>query len=256
MSEIEFLSPATSVSMADEWFGFSTSDHFWMQWRHSVLLHELKRIGHSPFRNALEVGCGHGIVREMIERDLNIAVDGCDLNQTALAMASHGKGRLLVYDIFDRNRAMLKAYDLVLLMDVIEHLEDDLEFLKAALDHLKPGGVVVINVPAHMAFYGKYDEVAGHKRRYNTDGIRSLFQRANLEPLRIVQWGFLLTPFLLARKILLNFVARENTIRTGFVPQNALARSFFRALQVIETSMPFSMPVGTSLLALGRLKQC
>jgi SAM-dependent methyltransferase len=254
MSEIEFLSPATPVSMADEWFEFATPDHFWMQWRHRVLLKELKRIGDAPIGNALEVGCGHGVVRAMIERDLNIPVDGCDLNQRALEMANQGKGRLLVYDIFDRNPAMLKAYDLVLLMDVIEHLDDDLAFVKASLDHLKPGGIVVINVPAHMAFYGKYDEVAGHKRRYNTAELRSLFQRANVEPIRIVLWGFLLTPFLFARKIVLNFVSRENTIRTGFEAQNAIVRGFFRAMQLLETSMPFSMPVGTSLLALGRLK--
>ena len=49
-------------------------------------------------------------------------------------MAAKGKGRLLLYDIFDRNPALLEAYDLVLLMDVIEHLDDDLGFLSAALE--------------------------------------------------------------------------------------------------------------------------
>lgn len=252
MSEIEFLSAAMPVSMADEWFEFATADHFWMQWRHRVLLQQLKGI-EQPICNALEIGCGHGVVRAMLERDLGIPVDGCDLNELALQTATKGRGRLLVYDIFDRNPAMLKAYDLVLLMDVIEHLDDDLGFLKASLEHLKPSGLVVVNVPAHMAVYGKYDEVAGHKRRYSRSRIESLFRNANVKALRVTSWGFSLVPVLFVRKALLHFVPRERTIQTGFAEQSALTRSIFRSLQWIETSMPFPMPVGSSLLALGRL---
>src|SRR5207253_9800461 len=101
MRKIEFLSPPSSVSMADEWSDLATTDHFWIKWRHSVLLRQLNR---ARFRGkiALEVGCGHGLVREMLERDRGIRVDGCDLNQHALEKAMSGKGRLLVYDVFDR----------------------------------------------------------------------------------------------------------------------------------------------------------
>ena len=252
MSEIEWLSPATAVSMADEWFDHATADHFWMQWRHQVLLQQLQKAPY-PIENALEVGCGHGIVRQLVERDLRFPVDGCDLNQRALEMATSGQGRLLVYDIFDRNPALLKAYDLILLMDVIEHLDDDLAFLKAALDHLKPGGLVAINVPAHMAFYSKYDEVAGHKRRYDFARIQWLFQQGGVKTISIVYWGFLLMPLLLARKVVLHFVSRERTIQTGFSEQSAITRSFLRGIQKLETSLPFHIPVGSSLFALGQL---
>src|ERR1041385_743025 len=95
---------------------------------------------------------------------------------------------------FDRNPAFLEAYDLVLLMDVIEHVDDDLGFLRVAIEHLKPGGIVVINVPAHMAFYSKYDEVIGHKRRYNRVQIESLFRQMKIEPLSIANWGLTLLP--------------------------------------------------------------
>jgi SAM-dependent methyltransferase len=253
MGKVEFLSPVSSVSMADEWFEFARADHFWMQWRHEILLRELKRTG-DTFRNALEIGCGHGVVRELVERDLKFPVDGCDLNQHALEMAKNGSGRLFVYNIFDRNSAMLRAYDLVLLMDVIEHLDDDVAFLQASLDHLKPGGIVVINVPAHMVFYSQYDEVAGHKRRYGGEQLRTLFQKTGVETMSVVSWGFSLVPALIARKFVLHFVSRENTIRTGFAEHNALTRGFFRFLKRAETSLPLRIPVGTSLLAVGRLK--
>jgi 2-polyprenyl-3-methyl-5-hydroxy-6-metoxy-1,4-benzoquinol methylase len=250
MSEIEFLSPATRVDMADEWFDLATADHFWMQWRHQVLLQQLKR-ANRPIRTALEIGCGHGVVRQLVERDFDIPVDGCDLNQHALQLAKNGRGRLLVYNIFDRNPEMLEAYDLVLLMDVIEHLEDDLLFLKAALAHLKPKGLVAINVPALMGFYGKYDEVAGHKRRYDIAQIESLFRQTGVKRLSIRYWGFSLLPILFARKVVLRFVSRDRVICTGFAEQNAMVRRILRTIQRMETSMPFPMPIGTSLLAVG-----
>jgi 2-polyprenyl-3-methyl-5-hydroxy-6-metoxy-1,4-benzoquinol methylase len=250
MSEIEFLSPATRVDMADEWFDLATADHFWMQWRHQVLLQQLKR-ANRPIRTALEIGCGHGVVRQLVERDFDIPVDGCDLNQHALQLAKNGRGRLLVYNIFDRNPAMLEAYDLILLMDVIEHLEDDLLFLKAALAHLKPNGLVAINVPALMGLYGKYDEVAGHKRRYDVAQIESLFQQTGVKRLSILYWGFSLLPILFARKVVLRFVSRDRVICTGFAEQNAMVRRILRTIQWMETSMPFPMPIGTSLLAVG-----
>jgi len=250
MNTIEQLSPVRALSMADEWFEHATADHFWMQWRHEILVRQLTRIGHT-IEKALEVGCGHGIVRQLVERDLGFAVDGCDLNRRALEMAANGKGRLFVYDIFDRNPALLETYDLVLLMDVIEHLDDDLGFLSAALEHLKPGGIVAINVPAHMAFYGKYDEVIGHKRRYNTARIEWLFRHTKIEPLSIAYWGLTLLPLLFARKIVLRFVSSEQTIHTGFAEHNVVTRKLLRIIQRLELSAPFPMPIGTSLMAFG-----
>jgi 2-polyprenyl-3-methyl-5-hydroxy-6-metoxy-1,4-benzoquinol methylase len=251
MGEIEFLSAPSSVSMADEWFQYAKPDHFWMRWRHCVLLQQLKRIDHQ-INNALEIGCGNGVVREMLERDLSIPVDGCDLNKRALEGASKGEGRLLIYDIFDQDVTMLNAYDAILLMDVIEHVDDDLRFLRASLNHLRRGGIVVINVPAHMLFYSKYDEVAGHKRRYSRSDIRTLLRATDVQSISLVEWGFSLVALLLMRKLVLRFVSHQRTIQTGFAPPNKFFRGALDAVQAIETHLPFSMPFGSSILAIGR----
>ncbi len=252
MAEIEILSPPAPVSMADEWFDLATPHHFWVLWRHSILLRELRR-AHFRGDNALDVGCGHGVVRKMVERDLGIRVDGCDLNQGAIEKAGGGKGRLLVYNIFDRKPEMLGFYDLILLMDVLEHIDDDLEFFRIALQHLKPGGFVAINVPAHITLYSRYDQVAGHKRRYSVGQIKSLLSQAGLASRRVVQWGFLLLPTLLIRQIILNITPAEHTIRRGFVPANRFVEKTLNIARSIETSLPFSPPLGSSILAVGQL---
>jgi SAM-dependent methyltransferase len=250
MSEIEVLSPASPVLMADEWFEFATADHFWMQWRHRVLLRALRRAG--PIRRALEIGCGHGVVREMLERDLGFPVDGCDLNRQALEMAKPGKGRLFVYNILEQQPSMLGRYDAVFLLDVIEHVADDAAFLCAALRHLRPGGWVVVNVPASMLLFSDYDRVAGHLRRYSARTLATLLERCGVEAAVIEPWGFSMVPALLVRKVLLGRRFANETIRRGFMPPNRLSRWLMHGLKNIETALPFTMPFGTSLLASGR----
>ena len=66
---------------------------------------------------------------------------------------------------------MLEHYDAVFLLDVIEHIPDDTAFLIAALQHLRRGGLIIVNVPASMLFFSDYDRVAGHVRRYTPGSL-------------------------------------------------------------------------------------
>lgn len=253
MREIEVLSHPQIVSMAGEWFEFATADHFWMQWRHRVLVRALNRAG-VPVRRALEIGCGHGVARDMLERDFDFTVDGCDLNRMALDMAKPGRGRLFVYDIFDQAPSLLGHYDAVFLLDVIEHVSDDAAFVRAASRHLRAGGLVTINVPASMYLYSNYDRAAGHLRRYTASGLANLLDRCGIETQAIWPWGLSMVPLLLARKTLLRRTEAADIIRAGFVPPNGIARLLLQGLKNIETAFPFPMPFGTSILAWGRLR--
>ena len=254
MNSIETLSQPKAVSMAGEWFPFATADHFWMQWRHRLLVRALKRAG-DRVRHALEIGCGHGVARDMIERDLGIAVDGCDLDRGALEMAKPGKGRLFVYDILDQDPSMLGQYDAVFLLDVIEHIEDDTAFLIAALQHLRPGGLIIVNVPASMLFFSDYDRVAGHVRRYTPGSLAKLLVPCGVEVQAIWPWGLLMVPALLARKTLLRRAKSTDVIQKGFVPPNRIFRGLLHGMKNIETALPFPMPFGTSILAWGRVRK-
>lgn len=252
MSAIETLSEPQAVSMADEWFQFATPDHFWMQWRHRLLVRAVKRAG-GPLRNALEVGCGHGVARDMLERDLGIAVDGCDLNRAAMEMAKPGKGKLFVYNILDQESSLLARYDAVFLLDVIEHINDDAAFLVGALRHLRPGGLVFVNVPASMLFFSDFDRTVGHLRRYTRGSLAKLLRSCGVEAPTIWPWGLLMVPLLFARKAMLRTSRTADIIRAGLVPPNGISRFVLHGLKNIETALPFSMPLGTSILAWGRL---
>ena len=147
---------------------------------------------------------------------------------------------------------MLGRYDAVFLLDVLEHIPDDTAFLTAASKHLRPGGVIVVNVPASMLLFSQYDTVTGHVRRYTRRSLAKLFRDAGLELGGLRHWGLLMVPVLLARKARLRMVSPAETMRVGFSPPNRIAQLLLRGLKNIETAMPFAMPFGTSLLAWGR----
>jgi 2-polyprenyl-3-methyl-5-hydroxy-6-metoxy-1,4-benzoquinol methylase len=251
MSHVEQLSEAIPVSMADDWFEIADENHFWMQWRFAVFNNRFNTYLPTAAR-LLEVGCGSGTFRDQAERYTQHVVDGCDLNAYALNLSKQAKGRTMVYNIFDAREELLNAYGGVMMMDVIEHIDDDVAFLKAAAAHVVPNGYVIVNVPAHMALFSQYDEVAGHKRRYSKHTLAQSFQKAGITPIEMRYWGASMIPIAIARKIYLNFVSKEKTIEKGFAPPGAAIHAFLKFQKNFELALPLSFPFGTSLMAIGR----
>jgi SAM-dependent methyltransferase len=167
-------------------------------------------------------------------------------------MARPGRGRLLVYDVLEQS--LLGQYDAVFLLDVIEHVSDDVAFVQAASRHLRPGGLVIINVPAHRRLASDYDRIAGHLRRYSRRRMANLLRLCGIQPGAIWQWGLSMVPLLVARKALLasnRSNSSETALRHGFVPPTRTANLLLHALKNLETILPFPMPLGSSILAWG-----
>lgn len=246
MNKILDLSSVETVSMADEWFEIATEEHFWMKWRFSVLK-KFKKYLPPKGSKLFEIGCGNAIVINQIEKEFEYTIDGCDLNKYALELSNPVNGNLMVYNIYDENPDLLKKYDMAILLDVIEHIDDDVDFLIKSSAHIKKGGKVLVNVPALMHLFSKYDTIAGHKRRYTKKSLRQSFEKAGLKVESIRYWGALLYPIAVIRKIVLG-MKTENIIETGFKPPSKIFNTMFSFMNSIENIIPFKIPFGTSLM--------
>ena len=150
----------------------------------------------------------------------------------------------------ERNDELREHYDVVLLLDVIEHVEEDVRFLQDSAFLAKPGGHLIVNVPASPRLYSRYDVAAGHLRRYTPKALIEVGHQAGLEVASWTYWGFPLLPLAIARKILMRGVDDEQVIRAGFEPPGRFANRILTALARIE---PIPQKIfGTSLLALFR----
>ena len=251
---ILYLSPVRSSAFPEEWYEISSVDHFWFEWRLRATLRLLRwaRLDPAAPLKVLDVGGGAGLLREQLERHTRWTVDLCDLNVSALGAARQGRGRILYYDVLQRDPSLEAAYDVCVLFDVLEHVEDTRTLLCAIAHHLRRGAVLLVNVPAHGALMSAYDRAAGHLRRYGERSLRAELQRLAFEVLTLRQWGLSLLPLLWLRKLLLGRNPDARTIRRGFDPPSAFVHGLLKAMMAAETAVMPLPPVGTSLVLAAR----
>jgi SAM-dependent methyltransferase len=96
-----------------------------------------------------------------------------------------------------------KRFDAVMYLNVLEHIENDAAELRLAAEALRPGGAVLVFGPAMEALYSELDHRAGHYRRYDVDGLRSLLERAGLQPVHVRYFDVLgVLPYLVVYRVL------------------------------------------------------
>ena len=250
MANITYLSPAIQVNMDNAYFEMASLDHFWIRRR----LETLQSLWGGPAKDIRlgDVGCGNGVVLQQFLDAYGVAGDGFDLNEVALKRAVYVRGRVFFYNIHDRLADFRGLYDVIILFDVIEHIEDDKAFLESVLAHLRPNGTILLNVPAHQALFSKYDSAQGHQRRYDISQLRQLSEATGLRIEAWTYWGFMYLPILWLRKKILDrsTLTPSEILSRGFSPGSSLVNSLLYTLGRMEIC-PNSL-AGTSLMAVLR----
>ncbi len=249
---ITYLSKKRNGAFEEDWFEIFDKNNFWMVWRLLAFLGQIDALGFSRDRSlrGLEVGCGRGVLRESLESASGWTVDGADLDESALNANVDCVGDTFYYDVHDRSERFHEYYDFIILFDVLEHIENEREFLNSVLFHLKKGGHLFINVPALQMSHSKYDNAVGHLRRYNKRSLKTVVENAGLHVEDIRYWGLSMTPLLFARKIMLKTrnYRHSEIIEKGAKPRGKLFDMAIRAIMRVELALFKSPPLGTSVL--------
>jgi SAM-dependent methyltransferase len=162
--------------------------------RHAV--RELQKHLPSGHGVVLEVGCSSGyLLRDMV-RDLPGAfVIGADYVRGPLESLVRSLAGVPVLQ-FDLQECPLPdaSLDAVVLLNVLEHIEDDVRAVRQLFRILKPGGVAVVEVPAGPDLFDVYDKTLMHFRRYDLKGAASMFGDAGFRVLKASHLGFFVYP--------------------------------------------------------------
>jgi SAM-dependent methyltransferase len=123
------------------------------------------------------------------------------------------------------------SFELILATDVIEHVDDDRLALREIVRVLAPAGRVLLTVPAFRSLWGRQDEVAMHKRRYNLHQLANLVRENGLTIEKSYYFNFLLfIPIWLARRLIDLFnLPVENENRVNNAVLNRILLAIFRA---------------------------
>ncbi|MEP6590949.1 MAG: class I SAM-dependent methyltransferase [Gemmatimonadota bacterium] len=154
------------------------ANHWWWQAREARLLDRIRRLRRGlPPARILDVGCGDGRLFPPLEAFGT--VEGIEPDVATLG-ATAPAGRRIHHVPFDAPLPVSGPYDLILMLDVVEHLDAPVERLRLARSLLAPGGVLLVTVPALPALWTRHDLLNHHRRRYTQGELRRQLQAAGL----------------------------------------------------------------------------
>ena len=222
--------------------------HWWYRARREVIGALIRRKARPPKgAQLLEIGCGTGHNLAMLSEFGE--VDALELDATARAVAERRLGRPVMDAPLPELRGVPeRRYDLIGAFDVIEHIEDDRAALVSIAKRLKPGGKLVVTVPAHQWMWSAHDEVNHHKRRYSKRGLKRLFERSPLKLEAIGYFNSLLFPVAVAKRLVSRAAgSQDSDLTLPPSPVNYLLERTFAAERGLIGRVP--LPPGVSLFA-------
>ena len=230
--------------------------HWWFQARLQIVSSLIRRFSPGPApRRIADIGCGMGASLERLAR-LGTVV-GADFSPTALAFARSRTREPLVAAALPDLPFADGQFDVVCALDVIEHIDDDAAAVRELSRICRPGGLLVLTVPAYPWLWSEHDDINEHKRRYTRRRLQECLAPLPIDVLRLSYMNTLLAPpLMLARLIKRACKSRQaaqpekSDVFAVAEPLNTLLRIVFAAEAAV---LPYvCLPLGTSVIAIGR----
>lgn len=238
---------------------FEIEDWYWWCVGTRRIFHELIA-GTGVRGKALDVGCGTGAILTEFPPGWSV-VAGSDYSPLALSYCRQRGVRQLVRSSGTELPFVSESFDLVMAIDVVEHLDDDEGCIREMVRLCRPGGYVLIHVPAFEILWTDKDEANDHRRRYRRAPLRALIERCGVQIETIFHLNALLFPIALLR-------AAEQKVRWSVLPKPPASAAGIDHLYRLPTALNRFMtrflafehrlfgrsapPFGMSLVCLGR----
>ncbi len=197
----------------------------------------------------LDIGSGAGFLLNEIEKK-GKKVYGIEPNEELVKLTNASFSDLKVYEGMaeDLPNLDIPVVDTILMIDVLEHVEDDKLQVKKVFSKLKSGGEFVVIVPAYQALYGIRDENQGHFRRYSMKVLIDLLKDAGFEIKKRRYWNILgVLPYIISEKIFKRPL--ESKIRTS-KRRGFMSKLFDFWFRNIENKINFG--VGLSIVVVAK----
>ncbi|GAA4017018.1 class I SAM-dependent methyltransferase [Hymenobacter fastidiosus] len=163
--------------------------HWWFQSRRDFIFSLVQDLNLAKDTALLEVGCSGGPLLQRLRHEGYTNLTGIDLSAPAIALAR--RRQVPNVQVMDGARLSFPtaAFDVVVASDVLEHIEDEQQALREWLRVLRPGGCLLVFVPAFQLLWSDHDVVNHHFRRYSAEQLRQSLTRAGLHTQRQSYWN-------------------------------------------------------------------
>ena len=229
--------------------------NWWYVGRRNLVLKMAARFDNGlsgkPLR-ILDAGCGTGINLKYLQ--ILGDVYGLDISKDALIFSRNRGLPSLICGSADKLPFKNELFDLVLALDVIEHIDEDLSAVRELNRVLKPGGRLILTVPAFQFLWTNHDLALHHKRRYTRSGILSILRLGSFENEKATYWNFSLFLPVATIRLLKRFHRSGNEMQTDLAELPFHLNGLLQELIRIENWIieRIDLPVGVSVMCICR----
>ena len=161
-------------------------NYFWSLARTDLVRRTLEEAASAGYRRPheriLEVGCGTGIVVSAL-KEAGLDIWGVDIGHPRVVDSAHDRVTVAM-DARHLGKQFRESVETLMFLDVVEHIENDVDFLKDTLRHFPNCSCVIITVPAGPEAWSRWDEYYGHFRRYTKASLDEMVRKSGLSPER------------------------------------------------------------------------
>ncbi|MBN2135079.1 MAG: class I SAM-dependent methyltransferase [Acidobacteria bacterium] len=229
--------------------------YWWYTARKEILKHLIDPLiemsGKRGNLKILNIGCGTGILSETFKDKGEIV--SLDFSHDALIFCSQRKLKNLISADAQFLPTIDSSFDFVFGFDIVEHLEDDQKGLNEVFRVLKPGGYIVLTVPAYEFLWSSFDDVNWHKRRYTRKSLKKILLSSGFTIKKLSYYNFFLFPLAAARRFYEKIFRKEQT--EYYLPKvgkltNSLFKNIFASEKYLLTGI--NLPFGVSLITIAQ----
>ncbi|MGB0037006.1 MAG: class I SAM-dependent methyltransferase [Candidatus Acidiferrales bacterium] len=220
--------------------------HWWWRAREDAVVRVLRR--HIPPNvrlHILDVGCGDGLFFDSLAEFGD--VEGVEPDAGLVNPQGAHRERIRIAP-FDTKFRLPKPYSLVLMLDVLEHLDDPAEALRHAYSLLAPKGALLLTAPAFPILWTNHDDINQHRVRFRRSTLRPLLEQAGFAVVEEQYWCQWTFPAKLAVRVFENIFRRPPAIPR--VPPAWINRPLYWLTRAEQRTLgAIGMPFGSTLMA-------
>lgn len=223
--------------------------HWWFVTKKKIVLDTIDRhLTKDKNAKVLDIGCGSGLMLNTLEGVGQTY--GMDMSDEAIDFSK---------EIFDGNVAQGSLpdhvpyednfFNLITALDIIEHIDRDVDSLKVIRNLLTSEGKVIITVPAYMFLWSSFDEINEHKRRYTLTELKTKLVQAGFTIEKISYYNTLLLPIVFVVRMLNNILKRDGAsdVEMPSTPVNFILGKIFGFEKYLLRFL--NLPFGVSVIA-------
>jgi len=202
----------------------------------------------------LDFGCGTG--GNLYEFSKKYTTYGADMSELAISFCKkRNLNNIFINDHFFNNLEYKGKFDIITILDVIEHVDEDQKLLESLKDLLADDGSIVITVPAYQFLFGAHDIANMHKRRYNKKGLKKVIENSGYQIYKLSYFNTFTAPLIILRRFLDRNEKGWEYSMDYDIPNKFLNNILKTIFGLEKYILPYiSMPFGISILCIAKKK--